>query len=67
VIPSSTICRRAAGHGDRTIADALAWKIAKAAWIGQKPPPKKEQVPILSMAWRRQYHMALERKMEEEG
>jgi hypothetical protein len=61
-----TIPRVHAGHGDRTIADTLAWTIARAAWIGQKPPRKKE-VPSLSLAWRRQQAVEHERKALAEG
>jgi hypothetical protein len=41
-------------HGDRVVADALAWKMAKGLYQGEK---KKEadEPPLLSMLWRRKY------------
>jgi hypothetical protein len=43
-------------HGDRTMADALAWKLA--AELGTGRPKKKEDdgPPLLSLAWRRKFH-----------
>lgn len=42
-------------HGDRVIADALAWKMVKSlGYGGAKKKVEPEAVPVLSLAWRRQ-------------
>jgi len=53
-----------ANHGDRVIADALCWKMAKE--FVPASPPMEQQIPLLSLAWRRQYHEQQRRKEEEE-
>ncbi len=40
-------------HGDRVIADALAWLLTKPYWNVEKKEKEKE-TPVLSLAWRRQ-------------
>jgi hypothetical protein len=41
-----------ANHGDRVIADALAWKMAKD--VETAPAPKDSAFPVGSFGWRRQ-------------
>jgi hypothetical protein len=50
-------------HGDVTISDALSWKMIKNQWAPEK---KKEEtkVPVLSLAWRREYHRLHEEEEE---
>jgi hypothetical protein len=50
-----------ANHGDRVIADALAWKLAKE--VGKVAPRKTDlsDPPPLSLLWRRRFH---EQKVE---
>jgi hypothetical protein len=43
-------------HGDRVIADALAWKMAKEVGTVQQNKPETSEPPMLSLAWRRRYH-----------
>ena len=50
-------------HGDRVIADALAWRMARPTVKVQKKIEKKE-APLLSLAWRKEYHERLERLRE---
>lgn len=40
-------------HGDRVIADALAWKLSKQCWAVTKKTEEKT-APVLSLAWRRE-------------
>lgn len=51
-------------HGDRVIADALAWKLARGK---QKVVKQKEsdEPPLLSLAWRRQLNQNKRREQEE--
>lgn len=52
-------------HGDRTMADALAWKAAQILGEGTRKPGEEEGPPILSLAWRRQLHENRRRQAEE--
>lgn len=50
-------------HADRVIADALAWKMARE--VGGKRRPAEdvpEEVPVMSMQWRRTYQEQLEKQ-----
>lgn len=47
-------------HGDRVIADALCWKMAKDT--ATLPPPKEPEFPMFSLGWRREYHKERERR-----
>jgi hypothetical protein len=40
-------------HGDRVIADALAWKIIKQMGLGRLRPVEKQEIRAGSLAWRR--------------
>lgn len=52
-------------HGDRVIADALAWKLARLSGLGKykkPPPPPAPPLKVLSPAWREMYHKWREQK-----
>ena len=53
----------AANHGDRVMADALAWKLinTRAMVISAKKEP---EIPVGSLAWRRQMRDEEQRKKE---
>lgn len=52
-------------HGDRVIADALAWLLSKPHWAVTKKTEVKEP-PILSLEWRRELHRRQrERELED--
>jgi hypothetical protein len=53
----------AVNHGDRVIADALAWMMAKGRFVAEKKAESKEP-PLLSMAWRRQYARQRQRESD---
>jgi hypothetical protein len=53
-------------HGDRVIADALAWKLARGVQEKAKEREKDKEPPLLSWEWRRQYHRRIEQKNERE-
>ncbi len=49
-------------HGDRVIADALAWRLARQTWAVRKQE-REQELPVLSFAWRTRLH---EEKRERE-
>ncbi len=53
-------------HGDRTMADAIQWKLSKAHWVG-KARARKEEVPVLSLLWRRNLAEKKDREATEWG
>ncbi len=53
-----------ANHGDRVIADALAWMLSKPCWAVAKKTELKE-APILSLAWRREMWAEKNREKED--
>ncbi len=50
-------------HGDRVIADALAWKLAmKHAKRTRAEQKKEDEAPVMSLQWRRNYRKQLQKK-----
>lgn len=45
-------------HGDRTMADALAWKIAKDYATSKKKARAEQEAPVYSYEWRKQHRAA---------
>ena len=52
-------------HGDRVMADALAWKGMKSR-KGKPKPPEKPSVPVGSLAWRMKQRAEMNRKPNRE-
>lgn len=50
-------------HGDRTVAAAISWLLCKLR-TEKKEEKEEEKIPVLSLAWRRQWHEDKERKAE---
>jgi hypothetical protein len=53
-------------HGDRVVADALAWKMAKDV-PNASPSPREQEPLVLSLGWRRQLHEQAQRREEAWG
>lgn len=51
-------------HGDRVTADALCWKLLKGAYT---PPKQEDEVPVNSLAWRRNQRAFRRRSDREES
>lgn len=51
-------------HADRTIADALAWKMVKTLGLAQRKSEEQKILHPLSLAWRRQQYDNAQRELE---